>query len=312
MKLGQIITIGFLIITALVLSSWYLFLDEVAYGHIITIIITLVLSFTLFIAVSRCMSSSISKISSGIERITEGDFTVSMESCRIDELEDLTKSLNRILISMKLAVMRTGKGLGLKEIVKAKDEIEKKYKKSEDFVRNVLENSGIPIIGFKRADGLLIINNEFLKMTGYSEKDIQTEKELFDRAFPSKMVRDKVKEKFQQFNKGGKVEDFVLPIRRKDGSTIIVVSNLTALHDSKGNQIGEAFFLRDLSEIFDLEEQLRYWAANGFIQVPKDGVHKRKIEITPQAKESGNIKEYKKKSSRKNQAKSKKTKKSKR
>ncbi len=80
--------------------------------------------------VSRLLTKQIKRLTSSVEAITKGDLDIQLAKSSISEVESLTESLNRILASMKLAILRTGmtkEQIGLGEAIKAKEEAESKY-----------------------------------------------------------------------------------------------------------------------------------------------------------------------------------------
>ena len=80
---------------------------------------------------SRLIIKPIKKLTQNVDEITKGKLDIQLSKSKIYEIQKLTDSLNRILASLKLAVLKTGidKGeLGLGEAVKAKEEAEEKYK----------------------------------------------------------------------------------------------------------------------------------------------------------------------------------------
>jgi PAS domain S-box-containing protein len=81
--------------------------------------------------ISLQISRPLAKLSKNVNDITQGNFDVILDKSSIFEIQDLINSLNRILASMKLAILRTGiskSELGLGEVLKAKEESENKYK----------------------------------------------------------------------------------------------------------------------------------------------------------------------------------------
>lgn len=95
-------------------------------GVIIVIFVSLIGFF-----VSKLLSYPIFKLKNNIDLITKGNLEVQLEKSNITEIKELTNSLNRILASMKLAILRTGvssEELGIGDAVKAKEEAEEKYK----------------------------------------------------------------------------------------------------------------------------------------------------------------------------------------
>jgi len=83
------------------------------------------------ISISFWIVRPIRKITSDVESITKGDLSVQLEKSNLFEVQNLINSLNRILATMKLAILRTGlskSDMGLGEMEKAKKEAEEKYK----------------------------------------------------------------------------------------------------------------------------------------------------------------------------------------
>ena len=81
--------------------------------------------------ISRQISNDIEELTSSINKITKGNLDIQLNKSDIFEIKNLTDSLNRILASLKLAILRTGltkTDLGFEEVVKAKEEAENKFK----------------------------------------------------------------------------------------------------------------------------------------------------------------------------------------
>ncbi|MBT3691548.1 HAMP domain-containing protein [Candidatus Woesearchaeota archaeon] len=92
---------------------------------IVIIILCILSSFIVSLSISR----PIKKMTGKVNEITKGNLDIQLEKSGIYEIQKLIDSLNRILASLKLAILRTGasKGhLGLGETIKAKEEIEEK------------------------------------------------------------------------------------------------------------------------------------------------------------------------------------------
>ncbi|MEI6731380.1 MAG: PDC sensor domain-containing protein [archaeon] len=96
----------------------------------IGIIVAVLVSVVVYL-VSREVVLQIRKMTADVDSITKGNLEIQLERSGISEIQGLTDSLNRILASMKLAILRTGatKGeLGLGEAIKAKESVEQRYK----------------------------------------------------------------------------------------------------------------------------------------------------------------------------------------
>lgn len=93
--------------------------------------ISIILIIFLIYIVTRPITQEINEITKDIEEITKGDLDITLEKSSLFEIDSLVNSLNRILASMKLAILRTGVGkseIGLGEAIEAKNVAEDKYK----------------------------------------------------------------------------------------------------------------------------------------------------------------------------------------
>ena len=85
-----------------------------------------------FYFISNKIVRPIKKLEQDIEDITKGDLSIKLEKSNMHEIQSLTDSLDRILISLKLAVKKTGiklEEIGLGEAVEAKKRAETLAKK---------------------------------------------------------------------------------------------------------------------------------------------------------------------------------------
>ncbi|MFH1408661.1 MAG: cache domain-containing protein [Nanoarchaeota archaeon] len=57
---------------------------------------------------ANAVANPIEKLTENINKITKGDFSISLDQNKIVEIRDLTESMNRILASLKLAILRSG------------------------------------------------------------------------------------------------------------------------------------------------------------------------------------------------------------
>ncbi len=97
----------------------------------------LIVGFICFIIIvaiiySTYVSKQIKKLTMDINKITKGKFDIQLKKSSISEIQSLNDSLNRILASLKLAVLRSGKNeeyFGIGDLAKQKENIEEMYKK---------------------------------------------------------------------------------------------------------------------------------------------------------------------------------------
>ncbi|MBT7706392.1 PAS domain S-box protein, partial [archaeon] len=104
--------------------------NELIRTSIILIILIMIFVSLAGFLVSRSLSKPIKKITKDVNEITKGRLDIQLPKSKIYELQNLADSLNRILASLKLAILRTGihkSAIGIGEAVKAKKEAEDKY-----------------------------------------------------------------------------------------------------------------------------------------------------------------------------------------
>ncbi|MBD3355259.1 PAS domain S-box protein [Candidatus Woesearchaeota archaeon] len=123
------------------------------------------------------ISEPIKNLTKKVDRITKGDFDVELKENRIDEIDSLTNSLNRILASMKLAILKTGAkkediGIGTKKALEAKKRAEKKMKESEERYKFLYEKASNLNCVIDPKGNVVNINQSFIKKLGYKKDDI--------------------------------------------------------------------------------------------------------------------------------------------
>ena len=94
----------------------------------LTIIIFILILSTL---ISISITKDINRLKDEVDMITKGKFEIKLSQSNIIEVQLLTDSLNRILASLKLAILRTNiskEDLGIGKITKAKEQAESRYK----------------------------------------------------------------------------------------------------------------------------------------------------------------------------------------
>jgi len=77
------------------------------------------------------ITKPIKKLTKDVDEITKGKLDIQLEKSNVQEIQSLTDSLNRVLASLKLAILRTGASageLGLGALKKKAEEAEEKYK----------------------------------------------------------------------------------------------------------------------------------------------------------------------------------------
>lgn len=198
--------------------------------------------------ISKLITQPIKKIQNNVESITEGNLEIELDDSKITEIQSLTDSLNRILASLKLAILRTGatkEQLGLGEAIKAKEEAEEKYK-------GLFENAVDAIfIADPETRKLVDCNKEAEKLMGYSKEKILSMRA--DELHPKDLIKETM-EKFKQ-QAEGKLKIIYTEVLTKDGKRIPVEISASAV------KIGEKLFsqgiFRDISKEKEAEEKYK-------------------------------------------------------
>jgi PAS domain S-box-containing protein len=134
----------------------------------ISIIFALILS-AIIILISIYVSRSLKKITQSIDSISKGDLNIKLTDSVFREMQSLIDSLNRILSSLKLAIMKTGatkEELGLGEAIKAKEAAEKRYE-------DLFERATDSIILLDKTGIITKVNNSALVMSGFKREEIE-------------------------------------------------------------------------------------------------------------------------------------------
>ncbi len=114
------------------------------------------------------------------------------------------------------------------------------------------EHSGISILAYDYNGKLITANEVLLRLTGYKKEEINTFDKWLKLAYP-KEIQQKISKIFFAENS---VRNFVTPLLCKNGSSLMVVSNITHFKNSEGKIIGKIKFMRNLNEVFQFEDQV--------------------------------------------------------
>lgn len=123
-------------------------------SHLVSTAIILIILISFIVSVfgffiTYLISNPIKKLTTEVNKISKGVLDIQLGKSNIEEIQILIDSLNRILASLKLAILRTGLSkdkLGLGDAVTVKELAEKKLKESEARHKAIYENSSDAIM----------------------------------------------------------------------------------------------------------------------------------------------------------------------
>lgn len=182
------------------------------------IIVTLAASFIISYFITR----PIVKLTKNIDQISKGKLDVELDGSEIFEINDLSYSIDRIMASLKLAIVKVG--------VK-KDEVfeDRSYSKLAQTKQNDIfsEKNFDYVFTFDENANILDCNEDMYKKLGYSKDEILSlnisDLDVLDS-------KDDIIKKINKVKDGGSLS-FKTIHKKKDGSKILVYENMIYLND---------------------------------------------------------------------------------
>jgi two-component system NtrC family sensor kinase len=141
-----------------------------------------------------------------------------------------------------------------------KKEAEERIRSTEEEYKRLFENVGVGVYISSKEGRFLDANKALLEMLGYEKKEeflkIDIAKDLY--------LKPEDRGKFQEMiERDGRVIDYEVLFKRKDGRTIPVLHTGHARYDRQGNVLGYEGINVDLSQRKQMEDELR--EAHGFL-----------------------------------------------
>jgi len=211
-----------------------------------------VLSFWVIgIILEYSITAPIKKLTKDLNEIRAGNLSRHIEIKTDDEIEDLADSVKGILVSMKLAIMRTGvskEDVGIGKIIEAKEKAEEKYK-------NIFENAIDPIVVLDEKGIIIDVNHRVLEETGYS-KDFFIGKYFANLGIIDVSSLPITLQRYADIYRGKKIIPFEMKVIKKDGSIFVGEVNAASIY-SDSKIIGSVNIIRDIKERKITIEKLR-------------------------------------------------------
>lgn len=196
-------------------------------------LITLIFLVTFFVSltISYLITRPIVKLTNNINEISKGQLEVTLSPSEIDEINNLTDSLNRIMASLKLAIHKVGvkKGEIFENTVSAKESAEEKLLLVEDkkIDEKLPEQESDSVFVFDENANILDCNENMYKRLGYTKEEMLS---LNIADFDALESKEEIISKINEIKKTGSLS-FKTIHKKKDGSAILVCENLRYLRD---------------------------------------------------------------------------------
>lgn len=191
---------------------------------IVLIALIILVTFVVSIFISYFITQSIEKLTDNIDAISKGELDVQLESSEIYEINNLTKSLNRIMASLKLAVVKVG--------VK-KDEIfenniaDTKFPEKEHINKTWVERDVDPVFTFDENANVVDCNENMYNMLGYTKSELLG---LNISDFDALETKEDIIKKIKKIKSQGPIS-FKTIHKRKDGTSVLVEQNIQYLNE---------------------------------------------------------------------------------
>ncbi|NPE26476.1 PAS domain-containing protein [Methanococcoides sp. SA1] len=215
--------------------------------------------FALFVAFiyANMLSKPIKKLTADVNEITKGKLDIQLPKSKIFEIQKLTDSLNRILASLKLAILKTGssgKDFGLGGAVEAKEKAEGELKVKEKETQDILDAVPAWIFYKDRENRFLRVNKAFANVMKLPREKLEGKScfELYPKAQAEAFWKDDKEVIASGKSKLGIIEPMDSPTGK-----IWVKTDKILYRDDKGEVIGIIGFSVDISEQKKLEEKLK-------------------------------------------------------
>jgi len=184
-------------------------------------------------AVLRSITKPINELKAASEKIASGDLNTVAKINGNDEIADLAKSFNSMILSIK-----TSQDLHVAAEKKYRD----LYDGSPDLYRSI------------NLDGIIIdCNKSYVKHLDYT-KDEVIGKSIFE--FVPDESKDALCKSFETWKKTGKVSNQEMLLKKKDGSVFPALLSASNLYDEAGNLVGSNTIIRDISELRSAQREI--------------------------------------------------------
>jgi len=189
------------------------------------VLIGLILLVTFFVSlfISYFITRPLEKLTNNIDSISKGQLDVNLEPSEIDEINNLTNSLDRIMASLKLAVVKVGvkKDEIFEDSIKDPKVIKKEQEKAWS------EKDFDSVFTFDEHANVIDCNDNMYNMLGYT-KDEMLSLNISD--FDALESKEDIIGKINKIKNDGPMV-FKTIHKRKDGSSVLVEQNIQYLPD---------------------------------------------------------------------------------
>jgi PAS domain S-box-containing protein len=187
-----------------------------------------IVTFTVSFIISYFITKPIEKLTKNIDKISKGKLDVTLQDSEIYEINTLTKSLNRVMASLKLAIHKVGvkKDEIFEDAVKAKEIYEKKQQDLLNCINGWAWETDAK-------GSFTFVSKNVSKLLGYKDE------ELLGNSFYNYIAPEDVKKVKQAFSQAEKEKKPIFKVENwnitKNGEKICVLKNGVPFYDKDGS-----------------------------------------------------------------------------
>ena len=213
------------------------------------IILIAIVTFVSSIIVSYMISRSIEKLTKDIDNISKGKLDVELEKSEIYEINRLTEALDRVMVSLKLAIHKVGvkKGEIFEETIREKEKVEGRYRNLLDSISGFvweIDPKGVFVSCSKNVSDIL----------GYGPGTL-IGKTIFE-FMPSDDARKLRKVLKGASKKNGSLKDIEMWHLDKNGKKVCMNTNGVPLFDKDENLLGYCGVEIDITKTKNVEAKI--------------------------------------------------------
>jgi PAS domain S-box-containing protein len=183
-------------------------LKQLLYVAVITSTFLLLLAGIMFgVWISRDLRNQMAKIREGAQRVATGDLSQHIEIDSRDEIGELAQAFNTMVDKRRLA--------------------DETLRETTQFREKVMQSASNAIYALRLDGTFSMVNHRVVEITGYAEEELigAHYRTLYDAEHAAR-----VDEQFSFVAQGkGRVSDFETPLKRKDGSEVIITFSIAPM-----------------------------------------------------------------------------------
>ncbi len=229
-------------------------IHDLLYTQVWIVLVSLIIVAIAVWGVAGAITPPLRRLSQDINQITKGNLDVTFEDSSTSEVQDLIMSLNRVLASLKLAILRTGvskEDIGIGEAIAAKKTAQQQFAELYREQQTILDS--LPALVFYKDlnNNLVRVNNALAMAVGKASGELEGRnlRELWPDLAGRYFEADK-----EVIRSGKPVRGVIEPLETVQGRRWFKTDKIPQ-RDAQGNIIGVIGFSIDITKEKNAQER---------------------------------------------------------